>query len=190
MNYLEARSQISDGDLISVRTPHGLLGKATQFFTRSPYTHSGIAIWIEGGLYLAELNGGRNHLTPMSQLEDLEFDVYAEPAVTDVRLSIFKWLRQPINYGYGAFLAIGLLDWLGIKMFVHWRKILVCSGWCVAVYEDAGWPEHSRIISPGELAALLVLKLEVRHTNPINQILQSNTHTVHKITGKLPCSTK
>jgi hypothetical protein len=163
MNYKDARKYIDNGDLIAVRTAHNWLGRATQFFTRSPYTHVGLAIWIDGGLYIAELNGGRNHLTPLSQLEHLDFDVFHAPiGLENIRSTIFKWLRHPIEYAYASFIVIGLLDWLKIKTFVHWRKMLVCSGWCVAVYEDAGWPEHTRILSPGGLAGLLTLRLSVR----------------------------
>lgn len=160
---MEDLKTINTGDLIAVRKAHSLLGRATQFFTRSAYTHAGLAIWIEGGLYLAELNGGRNHLIPISQLDN--YDVYECPeGLTGVRSSILKWLQTPVDYGFAALFIIGLLDWFKIKMFVHWRKILVCSGFCVAIYEDAGWPEHTRIISPAGLASELKLKLEIRPT--------------------------
>jgi len=162
-SYKEARNKIADGDLVAVRAAHGVLGYLTKFFTRSQYTHTGLAIWDEDGLYLAELNGGRNHKIPMSQLEHIDFDVYEKPhGLRNIRSAITKWLRKPIDYGYLAFFAIGLLNWLKVKMFVPWRKILVCSGWCVAVYEEAGWPRRSRVISPQELTEELELKLQVR----------------------------
>jgi hypothetical protein len=152
---------IETGDLIAVRTAHGIMGRLTQFFTRSPYTHVGVAIWLGADLFMAELNGGRNHLVPISQIKD--FDVYARPdGLSDIEGAVRRWLQVPVDYGFLAFVAIGLLDWLRIKAFVHWRQILVCSGYCVAIYEAAGWPERSRIISPRELASWLTLKLSVR----------------------------
>jgi hypothetical protein len=152
---------IETGDLIAVRTAHGIMGRLTQFVTRSPYTHVGIVIRLGSDLFMAELNGGRNHLVPLSQLTD--YDVYACPTgLRDIDGAIRQWLRLPVDYGFLAFAAIGLLDWFRIKAFVHWRQILVCSGYCVAIYETAGWPEHSRIVSPRELAADLELKLAVR----------------------------
>jgi hypothetical protein len=154
---------IETGDLIAVRTAHGILGRLTQIITRSPYTHAGIAVWLAGELFVAELNGGRNHLIPVCQLTN--YDVYAQPdGLGNVGSAIRAWLRYPVNYGFLAFVAIGLLNWFRIKMFVHWRKVMVCSGYCVAIYESAGWPERSRVISPRELAAMLKLKLEVRPT--------------------------
>jgi hypothetical protein len=161
MTYDEYAPLIKNGDLISVCVAHGIMGKATQFFTRSQYTHSGLAMWLGGELFMAELNGGRNHLIPIIQLTD--FDVHACPTeLTDVHGAIRKWLSYPVPYGFVAFVAIGLLNWLRIKYYVHWRRILVCSGYCVAIYETAGWQEHSRVISPGELAALLKFKFSVR----------------------------
>jgi hypothetical protein len=163
MDYAQARAQIETGDLIAVRDVHGILGWLTRWFTRSPYTHAGIALWLAGGLYMAELNGGRNHLVPLSQLT--AFDVYKAPdGLTGIEAAIMEWLRAPIAYGYLAFVLIGLLDWLRLNVFVHWRRILVCSGYCVAIYETAGWPEHSRVLSPRALAKLLTFKLSVEGT--------------------------
>jgi hypothetical protein len=157
--------KIETGDLIAVRTAHGVMGRLTQRITSSPYTHGGIAYWLAGELFMVELNGGRNHIVPMTQLTD--YDVYAHPdGLTDIEGAIKKWLRDPIDYGFSAFPLIGLLNLLHITMFIHWRKIIVCSGYCVAIWESAGWPEHSRMISPRELAALVKLKLQVRPTQP------------------------
>jgi hypothetical protein len=77
--------------------------------------------------------------------------------------AIFDWLASPISYGFLAFLVIGLKCFLGIKSFIHWRQIIVCSGGSVEIYEMAGWPEHSRMISPGELTTMVgPLRLQVR----------------------------
>lgn len=156
MDYLEARSQIKTGDLIAVRDVHGLLGKLTTFFTRSPYTHTGVAVWLGDRLFMADLNSGRNALHALSQLDN--FDVFEPPyglKVEDIEASIFNWLAKPISYGYLAFLVIGLKCALGLKTFIHWRKIIVCSGGSVQIYQGAGWPEHSQMISPGELTYLV-----------------------------------
>ncbi len=160
MNYINYINLINTGDLIAIHTAHGILGKLTQFFTRSKYTHVGVAIWLGGELFVAELNGGRNHLIPIIQLNT--FDVYSCPDnLTNVHEAIRKWLSYPVDYGFSAFLAIGLLNWLRIKYFVRWRRILVCSGYCVAIYETAGWPEFSRVVSPGQLTEVLKLKFRV-----------------------------
>lgn len=156
---------IATGDLILPRVAHNWIGRLTQFVTRSPYVHAGLARWIDGRLYIAELNGGRNHLTPISQLTD--YDVHEQPpGLVKVDEAIDRWLDAPIDYSYVAFVAVGILDWFRLTTFVHWRRMLECAGWCVAAWESAGWPEHTRILSPADLARLVPLKLEVRQTQP------------------------
>jgi hypothetical protein len=177
MNYDQARGRIQTGDLIGVRDVHGLLGKATVFFTGSPYTHTGVAVWLGDRLFMADLNSGRNHLTALSCIES--FDVLDPPAGIDrkfIEQATFDWLAHPITYGYAAFILIGLKDALGVKKFIHWRKIIVCSGGSIQIYEMAvdamlthgenvppAWVDHDRTLSPGDLVAELgVPKLQVR----------------------------
>lgn len=165
MDYGTARSQIRTGDLIGVRDVHGLLGKATVFFTRKPYTHTGVAVWCTNRLFMADLNSGRNHLTAVSCLTN--FDVCEMPENLDrtcVERALFDWLAKPVKYGMLAFLVIGLRCFLGLKVFIHWRKIVVCSGGSVTIYEMGAdymrgmgmsipkeWDDHNRMLSPGEL---------------------------------------
>jgi hypothetical protein len=163
MRYDEARPLIQTGDLIASRDVHGLIGRATQAFTRDPHTHTGVAVWLGERLFMADLNSGRNHLTAVSQLAS--FDVCDPPpglARADIERAVYDWLAAPIEYGFLAFPVIGLKCALGLKVFIHWRKIIVCSGGSVQIFEKAGWPEHSRMISPGELVQDLGVKLQVR----------------------------
>lgn len=163
MKYQEARSLIETGDAVAVKRKTGLLASLTRLLTRSDYTHNGIAIWLDGGLWMAELNGGGNHMIPMSQLENMDFDVFYPP-VDDriaIKQAILSVLREHQDYGFAALPVIGLLEWLRVKAFLHARRVLVCSGYVVKVYEEAGWGEHTRILSPRELTGLLVMKLQV-----------------------------
>lgn len=165
LTYLQARDLIEDGDVVEVRETHGFLTPFTRFFTRSDYTHTGMAFWMDGMLLMVELNSGKNHMIPLSQLSETDFDVYYRPTELDpvrVRASIMEFLRVKIPYGAPALLAIGFLDFFRIKAFIHWRKILVCSGAIVAILEGAGWPECTRILSPDDLAKMLTMKLSVR----------------------------
>lgn len=177
MNYDTARLQIQTGDLIGSRDQHGLVGRATTFFTRAPYTHTGVAVWLGGRLFMADLNSGRNHLTALSCLE--KFDVFEPPTGLDrsyIEQAIFDWLAVPISYGFAAFILIGLKDLMGIKKFIHWRKIIVCSGGSIQIFEMAAalmdlallpapsaWVEHDRTLSPGDLCAELQLKFPVEY---------------------------
>lgn len=169
MDYAQAREQIQSGDVIGVRDAHNILGRATQFFTHDPHTHTGVAQWLGGRLFMADLNSGRNHLTALSQLN--HFDVYDPPAGLErpaIEVAAFDWLAKPISYGIAAFILIGLKCALHITAFIHWRKIVVCSGGTIEILEraaaimlaqgkqpPAAWVEHNRMLSPGELVAEL-----------------------------------
>lgn len=166
MDYATARQQIQDGDLIAILGKRGLLAPLTRYFTRTPEPHTGIAIWLGEDLWMAELNGGHNHLIPLAQYSGADFDVYYPPVPnrSEVRQATLDTLRGLIPYSLAALVVVGLLNWLRIKIYVHARREMVCSGYCVLIYEQAGWPERSRIISPHELAIQLVKRLEVRAT--------------------------
>ena len=183
-DYEKTRHLIHDGDLIAVRGT-GLLAKLTSRVTKSPYTHTGIAVWLDDRLFMAELNSGRNHLTALSCVDD--FDVYAPPAGLDratIRQAIFDWLADPIDYGFIAFVAIGIECMLERHtLFDNWRSIIVCSGGSVQIYEiaaaymqaegkapPAAWLHHSRQLSPGELAGELQFTLAIRKPKPAEAI--------------------
>lgn len=175
-NYSNVRRLIQDGDLIAVRGMH-LIDHLTSLITRSPYTHTGVAIWFDDRLFMAELNSGRNHLTAVSCVAD--FDVFSPPAGLDratIRAAALDWLASPIDYGFAAFVAIGIECMLERRqLFENWRAIVVCSGGSVMIYEKAAqlmldahlvppaaWIHHNRQLSPGELADELSLALQVR----------------------------
>ncbi len=111
---------------------------------------------------MAEINGGKNHAIPMSQLVE-SFSVYTAPGLSPkaIRASTYDTLRIRIHYGYVALFMIGLLNFFRVKKFVHWRKIMVCSGYVMKILEGAGWPESTYILSPGDLSQLLVHRFTV-----------------------------
>lgn len=163
MKYEEVRHLIEDGDLIAVLDNTTLLGKLTQFFTRDDETHTGVATWVGGRLFMADLNSGRNALRAVSQLKN--FDVYYPPkglSRNDIRESTFNWLADRRDYGVLAFLVIGFKSFFKIREKMQWRRAVVCSGGSVEIFVGAGWEEQDTLLSPGELAAKLPLKFEVR----------------------------
>lgn len=168
MNYDEARSQIKEGDMIAICGTEGFLTPLTKFFTRSRYTHVGVAHWMDGGLWLAEINAGANHATPLSQFTVYDFDVFIKPVecTGDMKQAINDALRVKIHYGFASLPVIGLMNWLRIKAFIHARKILSCAGFTVMIYELAGFPEYTRVLSPADLAAKLDLRLSVEKDGP------------------------
>lgn len=166
MNYQEARSQIQTGDAILVRGRHGLLTPLTKFFTsrKQGYTHAGLAFWIGTELWMGEINGGRNHAVPLSQLQNESFDVYKRPAQISAAAAdaaIYHALRFVVDYSVLALVVIGLKEWLKLNLVIHWRNFLVCSGWCIWAYQLCGWPDCSRIMSPQKFSEMLELRFRV-----------------------------
>jgi hypothetical protein len=164
MRFADALPLIEEGDLIAV---HGTGPTACieRIVCRSPVTHTGIATFMDGEWWMSELNGGHNHPVALAQLEGSDFDVHDPPLGLDrlaIRASVRASLRVKVLYSPAAFVLIGILDLLRLNLFVHWRRELVCSGYTTRDYENAGWPERSRIASPRALAASLPLKLQVR----------------------------
>lgn len=173
MSYQEARSQIVDGDLISVFKAHSLFNLATQIFT-GEYTHTGVGVWIEGGLWLAEINGGGNHAVPLSQLQKFGFDVSEPPEgvdVSKVKSAILEELREKEPYGYLSAIATGVVEYFGLPITVNWRKGRHCSGLVTRIWDKSGWSTfagftHTYVISPTKLTKMVKFKFRVNpHTS-------------------------
>lgn len=164
MKYRDARELIQTGDLLGFKRKSGLTATLTRFFTRSDYTHTGIALWIEDGLWLAEINlGHSNHLIPVSQVTDVDFDVFCSP-VTDsprIRSSIVDSLRVRLDYSLRSAVTIGLINWLKLKFRPKVRNALDCSEYNLKIYISAGWDRELRMLSPKELVAMLTFKFSV-----------------------------
>ena len=143
MDYATARPLIRSGDVIGVMSSAGLLAKLTRAVMRlsggKPYTHTGLALWQAGRLYLVELNGGGNHLVPLSQVAQ-PFDV-ARPlpgvAGADVEIAVDFELETRVHYGFGTLLIIGVRRLFGAAPRAPWG--LVCSGYVLSILRRLGW---------------------------------------------------
>jgi hypothetical protein len=86
MNYLEARKFIQSGDVIGVEGGTfwskitRLVQKLAGHGSHANVTHYAMAWWLEGRLYLVEMDGKHNVLRPMSQ--------YKMP---------MRWHKCPVN---------------------------------------------------------------------------------------------
>lgn len=166
LTYNDARALIEDGDLIATRKAHNLFNLATKFFTHEPYTHNGIAVWVEGGLWMGEINGGKNHMIPLSQLADEDFDVFNPPEKLDraaIKKQVLEDMRVKVPYGYLATFITGFVEFFRLDVYIKWRNILHCAGYSRRTYERAGSVSSgSYIVSPGKLTKTLEFKLAVR----------------------------
>lgn len=168
LNYEIARSLIKDGDLVSVFKAHSLFNRLTQRFT-GEYTHVGGALWMDGGLWLAEINSGRNHAIPLSQLKHCGFDVSSPPpGVTpeSARFETLLALRETEPYGYLSAIATGVVEFFRLPIIVNWRNGRHCAGFMVRIYDRAGWSSdgrgtHSYVVSPTKLTKRMLFKFRV-----------------------------
>lgn len=168
LTYQEARSLILDGDLISVFKAKSLFNRMTQHFT-GEYVHVGVAIWMEGGLWINEINGGGNHAVPLSQLQSSGFDVSEPPkGVTPeaARAEALAALREKETYGFGATIVTGFIEYFNIPITINWRKWKHCASLVVRIWDRSGWATadggtHTYIISPTKLTQSVRRKFRV-----------------------------
>ncbi|MFI5447742.1 hypothetical protein [Polaromonas sp. UC242_47] len=140
MNYVEARSHIKTGDLIALRTTHGGFPALVRWFTKSPYTHTAVALWMCDRLMMIETRIVAG-IVPMSQLGDTDFDVIRCPVADPeyVFIEAFNILGTPINYDFIDLLRIAARLKLGWKAPDADDGRKVCSALSAAVYRLAGW---------------------------------------------------
>ena len=100
--YEKAREHINDGDIVFIRDKVGPIVALIRFFTRSRYSHVGIAFWINTGgkkrLMFAEAQGGaKRRIVNISYYDSVNLDVvesasYPEksdvPEVTESDVSV------------------------------------------------------------------------------------------------------
>ncbi|MDO8933053.1 MAG: hypothetical protein Q7U97_11705 [Rhodocyclaceae bacterium] len=139
-NYVEARELINTGDLIAIRATHGGFPALTRWVTKSPYTHTAVALQLAGRLLIAEMNGGGACLVPLSRYSDSDFDVFACPVDRiEATMSMFDLLGLDIGYDFGDLVRIGGHELLGIALPPRDDDNLVCSALSASIYLHAGW---------------------------------------------------
>ena len=169
MDYATARPLIRSGDVIGVMSRKGPLVWATRAVMwisgGKPYTHVGVALWQAGRLYLVELNGGGNHLVPLSQISQ-PFDVarpLPEVSPEDVQIAVDFELETHVGYGTASLILIGLRRLFGQAPRVPLG--LVCSSYTASILRRLGWAPAGLhpMPAPDEVMAAsgnLVLRVE------------------------------
>lgn len=144
MTYDELRGQIQTGDLVAVRRRTGALAVATRIVTESPYTHTGVALWVglEGDrrLLLAQINGGGANLVPLSQMAVYAFDVFLCPVEDrrEVERQIWATLGVKIGYSVPDLVRIAAHIKLGVPLPKQGEDF-ICSALSARLYALAGW---------------------------------------------------
>lgn len=140
IDYATARSLIKTGDLIAVRSKAGGFPALVRWFTKSPYTHTAVALWVCDRLMMIETRIVAC-IVPLSQLGNAEFDVIRSP-VADTKyvfIEAFNILGVPVNYDFMDLLRIAARLKLGWKAPAEDDGGKVCSALSAAIYRLAGW---------------------------------------------------
>lgn len=140
MRYDEARPLIKDGDMIAVKRRSGLLAVGTRIVTGSPYTHTGVAVWSDGRLLMAQANGGGVNFVPVSQMAEFAFDVFDCPVDRGAAvLQCWLLLGTRTGYGYADLWRLFLHIRLGFPLPAQGNSGLICSALTARTYQLAGW---------------------------------------------------
>ena len=150
------------GDLIAIRKRVGFLPLLTRLITRSPYTHTAIAVWVESSgikrLLLAESNAGGSSLSPLSEYANVDFDVFRCPISRDsVHRAAWRLLGVKIHYDVMDLVRIAANRLFGFSLPDRDDGDLVCSAFSAAIYHSAGWRPESlpSIPAPDDVVAAL-----------------------------------
>lgn len=143
MRYDDARPMIQTGDLIAVRRRSGPLAIATVIVTNSPYTHTGVALWVgppgDRRLLMAHINGGGASLVPVSQEAEFGFNVYPCPVDrAEVERKIWATIGLRISYSGTDLVYILLYLKLGLPLPKQGDDY-ICSALSAHLYLLAGW---------------------------------------------------
>ncbi len=170
MIYSNARSMIRSGDVIGIATrgPLSWLVRLVQriagFGQMSYMAHVGMAKWVDGRLFLVEMDGVRNVMVPLSQYEGLKMYVYCCPVS---ELSVAETFDQVIGrfiaYGYFDLVRIGLRMVFDVNFSAptHDKTNQVCSHFVLEWLKLAGWLPPADMPaepSPCELCLPLMLR--------------------------------
>jgi hypothetical protein len=171
LTYASARDDIKTGDLIAVRNRKGLAAWLIRLVTRSPYTHTGVALWLAHRLMIAETEQGPASLVPASQYAGYDFDVFDAPVSPGVafyaRSAIFEVLGARITYAWSDLLRIWLHEWLRVPLPRPAADARICSSLSQLIYQHMGWelPQGApALMTPRDLVAAInaAPRLEIR----------------------------
>lgn len=179
ITYEQARDKINDGDLIFIRNATTFTSKIIRFFTRSPYSHVGIAFWATIGhkqrLLVVEAQGGtKRRVVNMGFYALHNIDVvsaprnweeYATEALENIGVQDYGWfeagyvgLRETLLHYFNW--ALSARDLPGEICSEFAARLLqlpdphVSPQGLVKVLEKQGHPVKFQIVSPNKKSLL------------------------------------
>jgi hypothetical protein len=158
MSYKDARPLIQNGDVVSFMVGHKdhlILHKLTKLVTRSPYYHTGLAVWIatssgESRLFVCEAYPGGRRLIPLSVYSNLRFDVTPCPVAFDLIEKPMLERVGSVPYGFWDYFAVGLRMLFGITAKDN-EGTEICSEMAQDLFFNADFPIPIMPLAPNEL---------------------------------------
>jgi len=114
-SYMDARELIQDGDIVFITDRSSPVAWLVRFFTRSRYSHVGIAFWMQTGgisrLMMAEAQGGTNRrIVNLSKYAQYNLDVIKAPGPWKRILGNALARLSDVPYGYMEAFYVGLVE--------------------------------------------------------------------------------
>jgi hypothetical protein len=162
--YKEIRSNIKNGDILMYKGK-GLFSALIKFFTRSDYSHAGIAVWWNERLMVMEAVGKGVIVTPLSRNidyypGDVEWFEYEEKISEEDRIKMMICGQEELGRSYGKLKVL----WFGIKIFFGLKlkkedaeehDRLFCSEYVSKIYDcidlDLDMDKAHRNTSPDDI---------------------------------------
>lgn len=162
--YQQAREQIENGDIVFV---HGkksnIVQRAIMFFTKSQYSHVGIAFWMipsqtngHERLMIVEAQGGaRRRILNMAYYQGRDLDVY-EPRLpwTQTHEQALKRLGK-VSYGWLDAFYVGLRESLMTYFKIRLPKKDVSEGEICSEFVAKVNQFQATVVSPEYLSNML-----------------------------------
>lgn len=155
ITYDEARRVAQTGDVLLVEG-RGWIGTAIRVLTGQQYSHVALCVWLDGGLWVAEmLEGVGFRLTPASQWtrktsDKMSLGVAQDAVHADSQLianAIMQARANPPDYSYWSLVTV----WLSQILRRPLPAGRVCSTLVQRVWELSGL-EFDETADPGNIA--------------------------------------
>ena len=147
MKYLEFKENVKTGDTVAVyRFPHSdLLGLIVKMVTGDSRVHTAFAFTQEDNVFLAEMDGKKNVIVPLSQYSNAKLEVYSPPVQAthhEFRSAMWELLGERRDYSWSD------IFWLGFSIVfrtMRWApKVenvgsMTCTEFNEHIYRKLGW---------------------------------------------------
>ena len=164
--YEEVRPHIKNGDVIMYEGK-SIVPKLVGWFTRSPYSHAGIAVWWNERLMVMEAKMRGVMVMPLSRnifrhKGKVKWFTSKQEISDEDRLRMVIFAQEELGKRFAAWKAI-LLGWkvlskrdLGERDRLRRENKLFCSQYVARVYNSVGLDlkknREDRFMSPGDIA--------------------------------------